>query len=316
MSHVSHNTILKDRALMLKKVRHFFEERKVLEVDTPLLSKEAPIDAYIDLFEVELEKGNKGYLSSSPEYGMKRLLSRDIGSIYQLCHVFRKEEEGENHASEFTLIEWYRPHFSFEAFLTEVIDLVTLFKGSLDIEELSYEEAFLRGTGENYKKISPPQLKKCALANGIETSFEKQEDLINLIWSSLVEKSFAKEKLTLITNYPPDQAALAKIGKDDRGEKVAKRFEIYFETLELANGYFELTDSKEQKKRLEIANQKREALGKKRLPIDHNFLKALEKGIPPSYGIAIGFDRLMMLRHNVKNIKTILPFHWTDSPAF
>ena len=308
MSHVS-NAILQDRALMFKKVRRFFEQRKVLEVDTPLLSRGAPIDAHIDLFEVDLEKGKKGYLSSSPEYGMKRLLSHNIGPIYQLCHVFRKEEEGKNHVSEFTLLEWYRPYFSFKAFLKEATDLIALFKGPLDLQELSYEKAFLKGTGENYKKASLYQLKKCAFDKGIETSFETREDLLNLLWSSLVEKSFPKGKLTLITNYPPDQAALAKIEENDQGEKVAKRFEIYFETLELANGYFELNDPKEQKKRLEIGNKQREKLGKKKLPIDYNFLKALEKGIPSSYGIAMGFDRLMMLRHHAKDIKTILPFN-------
>ena len=128
----------------------------------------------------------------------------------------------------------------------------------------------------------------------------------------MIEPKLGNQNITVITNYPPEQAALAKISTID-GEEVAERFEIYVNGMELGNGYHELTDPIEQKRRLHESNEKREKRGKENLPIDTHFLKALEKGIPDSYGIAIGFDRLMMLRHQVKNISDVLPFSWHES---
>lgn len=309
---VPSHTILRDRGQMLSSVRSFFQKRDILEVDCPLLSHYAPIDPHIDLFEVSLGEGKKGYLHSSPEYGMKRLLSENIGPIYQLSHVYRKEEVGKKHTPEFTLIEWYRPGFSFDTFLTEVIDLIALFLGNLPFQILTYQKAF-----ELYAKIdcrhsNITTLRKKAKECGFYSETEERETVLNLLWGVLVEPHLGKEMISVITHYPPDQAALARTHFVN-GEEFAERFELYFNQMELGNGYHELTDLKEQERRLNTSNQKRIALGKKPLPIDPHFLQALERGLPDSYGIAIGFDRLMMLRHHVDKIESILPFSWDKS---
>lgn len=297
MSHAS-NAVLCDRAAMLGAVRHFFHERNILEVDCPMLSHAAPIDPHIDLFDTEITPGVRGYFHSSPEYGMKRLLARQIGSIYQLSHVYRKGEAGAKHNPEFTLIEWYRMQTSFNRFLNETLDLIHLFLGNLSHEILPYGEALQRYAGSDLK------------AHGFEA--DDPEELLNLVWGSIVEPELGKEGLTVITDYPPDQAALAET-RIVNGQKVAERFEIYFKGVELGNGYHELTDHEEQQKRLEEANAKRKELGKEPLPIDNYFLEALQIGLPDSYGIAVGFDRLMMLRHETDDIASVLPFSWEES---
>lgn len=304
------NAVLRDRGHMLSAVRSFFEKREVLEVDCPLLSHAAPIDAHIDLFEVDLQNSQKGYLHSSPEYGMKRLLSQGIGSIYQLSHVYRKGEAGQKHNPEFTLIEWYRPGFSFKQFLEEMRQLVELFLGDLTQEVLTYREAFQTFANIDIQEISLPSLREKAAQEGFHS--DSQELLLNFLWGTLVEPHLGKGKLTTITDYPADQAALAQTRVVD-GEEVAERFEIYFEGMELGNGFHELTDPIEQERRLHTSNAQRTKLGKETLPIDRHFLKALEVGLPDAYGMAIGFDRLMMLRHKVDEISAVLPFSWKES---
>jgi len=306
------NAILRDRSHMLAALRAFFHERGVLEVDCPLLSHHAPIDAHIDLFEVNLGNEKKGYLHSSPEYGMKRLLARDLGAIYQLSHVFRQGEAGAKHNPEFTLIEWYRPGFSFEAFLAETIDLISLFIGKLPYEILTYHQAF-----ETYGKIDDRRASTQDLIQkidevGIHPETEDREELLNLLWGCIIEPHFGKDKLTVIIDFPASQAMLAQT-RVVNGEEVAERFEISYNQMELGNGYHELIDPQEQERRLHEANQKRIELGKEMLPVDHHFLQALQSGLPDAYGIAIGFDRLMMLRHQVNEIASVLPFSWNES---
>ncbi|MCB1081843.1 MAG: elongation factor P lysine(34) lysyltransferase [Chlamydiia bacterium] len=271
MSLASKSSALKARGEALKKVRTFFEERAVLEVDTPLLSKYAPIDVHIDLFEVHFSENEKGYLHSSPEYGMKKLLANDSGDIYQLSHVFRKDEIGRLHRPEFTMIEWYRTETTFEAFIEENLALLSLFLGPLPYEIVPYKEAFAR-YGNKYPSDDP-----------------------NITWGCAVEPHLGNEKITIITDYPKEQAALAQTKWVD-GVEVAERFEFYYQGIELGNGYHELTDPVEQKNRLLQANQERIALGKPPLPYDEELIAALEKGLPDCYGIALGFDRLFMLQ--------------------
>lgn len=302
-------TLLKDRALMLKKVRSFFDSRSFTEVDCPALSFAASIDAHIDLFEVIFSPEKKGYLASSPEYGMKRLLAEKIGDIYQLSHVFRKGEKGALHNPEFTMIEWYRLEAAFTPFIEEVCELFALFLGDMPKEILSYSEAFFRFAYIDYKKDSTQKLIATGKEKGLYLKGEDREDLLNTLWGCLVEPHLGHEKLTVITDYPPEQAALAQVIKKGK-EMVAERFEIYYRGTELGNGYHELRDPKEQKKRLEKELKKRNALGKPPLPIDYHFVKALEKGLPDCYGIAVGFDRLMMHRHGLKEIAPILPIPW------
>ena len=289
------------RALMLKKVRAFFDERSCYEVDTPLLSKRACIDTHIDLFEVSISEKETGYLHSSPEYAMKELLSQGSGDIYQLSHVYRKNEQGSLHHPIFTLIEWYRINTSYNAFIREACEVITLFIGPQPYETLSYEDAFLTFLKLNPFNASKEELIDCAKKRDIDLSSDSKDFILSQLWALFIEPHLGKKALSIITDYPPSQAALAKI-HTRKGKKCAERFEIYYQGIELGNGYHELDDPQELKMRLDIANKERVSLGKQALPLDHSFLKAVEN-LPDCYGIAIGFDRLMMLQSNRKTIR-------------
>ncbi len=275
---------------MFQQVRQFFEERNVLEVDCPALSPYATIDLYIDVMSVS----DCGYLHTSPEYGMKRLLADGSGDIYQMSHVFRKEEKGPLHNPEFTMIEWYRLQLSEAAFQNEVLDLIYLFIEKVPCQMLTYQEAYLKHTALDPFIASPSDFQDLASTNNLDIATE------SFLWSTLVEKHL--QSLTLIYDFPVAEAALAKI---ENG--VAKRFEIYSRGIELANGYHELTDPVELKYRLEFAEENRLKLGKQALPINPLFISALQKGLPECFGVAVGFDRLLMLQHNVPQISLILP---------
>ncbi len=275
---------LKIRAKALQKVRAFFANRGVLEVDTNLLSPYGSVDTHIDLFEVI----GGGYLHSSPEYEMKKLLSKGSGDIYQLSHVYRKEELGPLHRPEFTMIEWYRVGTSLSSFLEENLALLALFLGEVPHELLSYQEAF-----ENYLGVPYDAPEETFRAVAQERGIELEGQ--NEIWGCLIEPKLGQEKISIITRYPKEQAALAQTTYVN-GEEVAERFEFYFKGIELGNGYHELADPVEQKRRLVRANEERKVLGKPPLPIDPEFIEALERGLPDCYGIALGFDRLLMLQ--------------------
>lgn len=276
-------SVIKDRGEMLEKARLFFKERSILEVDTPLLTPLPSLDTHIDLIETS-DIGKKGYLISSPEYSMKRLLAEGSGDIYQLSHVFRAGESGRRHSPEFLMAEWYRVGFTFDQMIEETADFISLFLGPLPRRKISYREALLQ----------------CAKIDPIGHDDEE----LNRLLAFEVEPKLGKGELTILTHYPASQAALAKQTVID-DYAVAERFEIYYEGIELCNGYNELSDSKEQRLRFEEANCQRSALGKEPYPIDEALLLALER-LPPCCGVAVGVDRLMMLRHGKTHIDQIL----------
>lgn len=312
MQNRSKNDILRDRAFLFSEVRRFFRERDVLEVDCPIISRGASIDAHIDLIPV-LCDFETCYLHSSPEYGMKRLIVEGIGDIYQLSHVFRLGEVGIRHNPEFTMAEWYRMGFSFEQMYEETLEFVRLFLGNLPSTIISYREAFQRYAGFDYLHASEKeiwdQLQKHQIATykGIEE--EGKDALLNLLVGTVIEPHLGvNNTLCVLIHYPASQAALAKtLWKGE--EHVAERFEIYYNGIELANGYHELSDPQEQRKRFHESNELRLKLGKLTLPIDELFLKSLEKGLPDCSGVAVGFDRLMMLRHHT-DLENVIPFPW------
>lgn len=306
---------LRDRAEMMRTVRDFFYSKDVLEVDCPLITQAASVDAHIDLIPTIHPLGTR-FLHSSPEYGMKRLLAEGIGDIFQLGHVFRQEEVGAKHNPEFLMAEWYRLDFSFEEMIEETVDFVRLFIGPLPCRVLSYREAFLEFTKIDPFTSSIEDLLKVLtdaqvpLYEGIEN--ESKDNVLNLILGILIEPHLGQNEIVALAYYPSTQAALAKTRAFPEGA-VAERFELYVQGIELANGYHELTDAQEQRQRFIQANQERLALGKERLPIDELFLSALEKGIPDCCGVAVGVDRLMMLRHQSVHIAEIMPFSWKDA---
>jgi elongation factor P--(R)-beta-lysine ligase len=307
---------LRDRAVMLKEARQFFHERNILEVDCPCLSRFASVDAYIDLVPARYAGRENAYLHSSPEYGMKRLLAQGIGDIGQLSHVFRDGECGFKHNPEFMMAEWYRCGIPFSGMIQETITFIQLFLGHLRSHQISYREVFQRYAGFDYLEMSEEDLigylHNHQIAVYPDVVQEGKDALLNLLLGALIEPQLGQEELCVLAYYPSTQAALANtitIGN----ERVAERFEVYFRGMELSNGYHELTDAAEQRKRLIESNQHRRKLGKDELPIDENFLSALSQGIPDCCGVAVGFDRLMMLRHGASHIRDVVPFAWDEA---
>ena len=213
------------------------------------------------------------------------------------------------HNPEFTMAEWYRVGGTFEALIAETVEFIQLFLGALPSETMTYRQAVLQFTGIDYTKVVPSQLISWLRQQGIPTTETEKDNLLNIILGLFVEPHFRHGNLCVLRHYPSTQAALAQT-LELPDETVALRFEVYCSGTELANGYLELTNAQEQRQRLVEANESRLQLGKTALPIDEHFLAALETGLPPCTGVAVGFDRLMMLRHGCDDIKDVLPFGW------
>lgn len=301
-------TILKDRCAMFEKVRDFFKQRDVLEVDIPILSKSGCQDIHIELMETELTSGTKGYLHSSPEYGMKKLLCKIKHDIYQLCHVFRKNELGSLHRPEFTMIEWYLLNTTLSSLINQTLELIHLFIPFEGFDTLSYEEVFKGFFSLNPFSTSPDELFSLCEAYGFTPT--KKDEALSFLWD-IAEKSLGLERPCVVIDFPGSDSQLAKTQEKD-GNLYAMRFEVYLSGLELANGFDELLDPFEHRKRFELVAEERKLLNKPKLSIDDSFLSLLEMGLPKCVGVAVGFDRLMMLRHNTKNIENVLPLRWEE----
>jgi len=316
MSHECKTDTLIDRAQMLRSARNFFFEKGVVEVDTPLLSQAAPIDTHIDVMRLSFKDGSQSYLHTSPEYAMKRLLALGMKDIYQLSHVYREGEIGPLHNPEFTMVEWYRLGIDLLQMINETEDFIRLFLGDLPAERITYREALIKYADLDYIPASPHQIRACACSHGLALSQEAalwdKDTLLQALMSFIVEPHLGKDALSTIYQFPASQAALAKTATINH-ETVASRFEIYYKGIELANGYHELTNASEQRRRFNESNQKRVLLGKEQLKIDENLLAALEQGLPDCCGVAVGFDRLMLLRHDKKTLAEILPFSWHNA---
>jgi elongation factor P--(R)-beta-lysine ligase len=310
-------SILRDRAFMMNKARSFFHERGLFEVDVPILSKRASVDAHIDLISARYGHKKEIYhLHTSPEYGMKRLLSEGVGSIYQLSHVFRDGEYGAQHNPEFMMAEWYQIGFSFEEMVEETFDFITLFLGPIPRRVVSYRDLFQEFLSIDIGKAGIEELKakaeevEAALYEGIEQ--EGKDGILARLLSEKIEPFLGQGEMVAVIHFPESQAALAK-KKEIDGFHAAERFEVYYQGIELANGYHELTSAEEQQARFIEANLFREKLGKEAYPIDDLFLAALKKGLPECSGVAVGFDRLMMLRHKASTLKEVLPFDFASA---
>lgn len=294
------------RSNMLKQVRSFFDKKKILEVDVPHINKYPTIDLHIEPIECSPLSSKKGYLHTSPEYLLKRLLAEDSGDIYFLGHVFRKDEIGNKHNIEFTMIEWYRNNFTFEKFIDEVIELIELFISTKNTQVLTYDEAFHKFIDVNVNIINTNDLINILIKHNIQVEKDlSKNDCLDLIFSILIEPNL--QDLTIIKDYPTDQAALSKI-KNNK----AQRFEFFCKGVELGNGYFELTDPILQKKRFLEVIEKRKTLNRPSFNLDEKFINSLDKCNENLYGIALGFDRLLMLKEKKDSIKKVLPFSWEE----
>lgn len=293
----SKRSLLAFRSALMQKVRTFFHERSVLEVDCPALEPCATIDLFIDPLQAE-----GGFLHTSPEYGMKKLLAHGSGDIYQLSHVFRKEEKSPLHTVEFSMLEWYRTELSFDELIVETCALIETLVPGLTFEQITYAEAFERYCCPLEASNEELSAKLTGLSPDIASD---RSALIDLCFAKYVEPNLES---AVIRDFPPKTAALAKVALNAKGDRVALRFEIYVRGVEVANGYDELQDPLELRARFEQTNLERKALGKPMFAIDENLLTAIE-AMPACVGVAVGFDRLVMLAANAPSVSSIQASH-------
>ena len=303
---------LRERAKVLAQVRAFFAERDVMEVDTQCMSHAAVSDPFIDSLEVNYSPYPGGetqsmYLQSSPEYAMKRLLAADSGPIYQLGKAFRNGEVGRLHNPEFTILEWYRPRFSSAELMDEVQALVTEVLGEQHWERLTYRELFQRYVGLDPHDADIEHL-KAVLEPHFDMPFsdDRKDTWLELVMSHLIEPKLIEP--VMVYDFPASQAALAEVKPDQRGTLVATRFELYAGGMELANGYQELRDPEEQAGRLQADDQFRGEAGLPQRPLETRLVAALEAGFPSCSGVALGFDRLLMIKLGLSSIQEVIPF--------
>jgi len=307
---------LRRRASMLAELRAFFAERDVLEVETPLLCTETTLDLHLDSLGCEVEApgfpNRRMYLQTSPELAMKRLLAAGSGSVFQVCKAFRGGERGRWHNTEFTILEWYRVGWDHVRLMREVVALIeTLLAGSHRLQEAvyaSYAELMQRHAG-----LDPHDTPNRHLRRTLERCSSVQDacdldrdDLLSRLFALKVEPTFSPDRVTIVFDYPASQAAMARIGTRD--PRTAERFEAFVGPIELANGYGELTDPREQRQRLEHDLIKRRESGRPEPPMPCRFLAALANGLPRCAGVALGFDRLLGLDLGARRIDDLIAF--------
>ncbi len=300
------------RAKIIKEIRRFFSDRGVLEVETPVLSEFSVTDVHLSTFSTQFlspfaNEAKTLYLMTSPEYHMKRLLAAGSGAIYQLCKVFRNEEAGKRHNPEFTMLEWYRPYFDMYRLINEVDDLLQQILDCEPAESFSYQFVFQTYVGLDPLSASKAQLVEKARKHGLQCDDDENRDtLLQFLFSEVVEAKIGQERPTAVYHFPSTQAALAQVSSEDH--RVAERFEFYYKGLELANGFHELDDAKEQIRRFNADNVEREKAGLPPQALDVRFLAALEAGMPNCSGVALGVDRLIMLALNASHISEVISF--------
>lgn len=298
---------LKKRAVLMAELRLFFTGRGYWEVETPALSAYGVTDVYIENIEARC-LGKRSYLQTSPEYAMKRLLAAGSGPIFQIARAFRDEELGRWHNPEFTLLEWYQPGCDHHAMMDEVDCLLQSILGSTTLQRLSYQEAFLSACDLNPFIASVADCKQVLARHDLQYVLAEEEidrdAYLFLLMVHCVEPYLARLDVPCaLYGFPPSQAALAKVQHG-----VAERFEVYYQGIELANGFHELTDAHLQTARFKHDQQQRHARNKTARAIDTRFIQALEAGIPPCSGVALGLDRLFALALQKPAIQEVIAF--------
>jgi elongation factor P--(R)-beta-lysine ligase len=299
------------RAAMLAAARAFFAKRGVLEVETPILSAAAVSDPQIESLRTEVGGLGGFYLSTSPEYFMKRLLAAGSGDIYQIAKVFRDAEHGRWHNPEFTLLEWYRLGFNDADLMTEVetlvAELLAPYRRVEPAERLSYAAALLRHAGVDAHAASDADLIDAARRHGIDCRAELDRDAkLDLLVGLVVGPRLGVERPCFINDYPASQAALARLKPGLPA--VAARFELYMDGVELANGFHELADGVQQRERFDQDLARRRARGQAQPPLDERLLAALAAGLPDCAGVALGFDRLVAIALSAPRLADAMAF--------
>jgi len=305
---------LKQAAHLRQLIRQFMDTAGVLEVSTPVLSHAATTDPALHSFELRAQ-GQTCYLHTSPEFAMKRLLAAHQHDIYQLVPVFRDAEHGHKHNPEFTMLEWYRIGFdhhqlmdSMEALLQ---DICTAFsKPWHQPQRKPYRELVEAELDSAMHTVSLDRIRQHFRQH--ERSFPHSDigldAALDLLMDTFVLPRFDSDRFTFITDYPASQAALARLAMDEKGNAVASRFELYFGSLEVGNGYHELTDAQELQQRISRDTQTRVEQSLPSVTVDQHFIAAHSAGLPDCAGVAVGFERLLMSMSEVDGIDQAVAF--------
>jgi lysyl-tRNA synthetase class 2 len=301
------------RAQTLTGIRAFFAQRDVLEVDTPILSRTTVTEPAIDSLALG-DGAERRYLQTSPEYHMKRMLAAGAPSIVRIGPVFRAEESGRLHNPEFTMIEWYRRGFDLAQLIDEVAALVDLVLGAAIAHRVTYRQLLVEGAGIDPLRNTDAELFDALKRCGVELSANAdvtRRDLLDLLANHAIEAMGSGR--VFITDYPADQAALARVTTDANGFDVAQRFELVIDGVEIANGYDELLDARVLERRMHEDIAVRARAGRKTPAPDERLLAAMSHGLPRCSGVALGFDRLLMLKLGFERIDAVLPFSFARS---
>lgn len=301
------------RAALLSRLRTFFSERGVLEVETPLLSSAGTTDPQIHSFTTRYH-GPGGerrlYLATSPEFPMKRLLAAGSGPIYQVCKAFRQGEAGCLHNPEFTLLEWYRPGFDHHRLMDEVEELLAAVCETPPsaAERLAYGEVFEQHLDIDPHRATVDELRRIARTRPALADIDDldRDGWLDLLMSHCIQPALGREAPCFIYHYPASQAALARIAPGE--PPLAERFELIWHGIELANGFHELTDAAQQRQRFIADNNRRRAMGLAEVPIDEQLLAALGAGLPDCAGVALGLDRLLLMKSPEKCLSSSVAF--------
>jgi lysyl-tRNA synthetase class 2 len=330
------------RSKLLDFTRAFFHAHGLWEVETPLLSGDVVVDAYLEPFVTHSDMGsecrpaepeNELFLQTSPEFGMKRLLAAGASNIFQLTRSFRRGEIGRLHNPEFTILEWYRTGSSYHDQMAFVEEFVAAFFDETDRLEhaghqrktsrcvpasrlprpfprSTYDELFRRTLGTGVSGKTAAELSELARGAGIEPppglAGDDVDGWLNLLLALKVEPELSRERAMFVYDYPAGQAALARIRNDV--PPVAERFELYLSGMEICNGYQELTDPQELRERIVVQQSRRRREGSRPLPPESLLLAAMEAGLPQCSGVALGFDRLMMAAVGAQSLAEVIAF--------
>lgn len=330
-SHSSHRSsyaptmslaMAQQRAQFMSNIRQFFLKQQVLEVQTPLLSQAGNTDTFLQSVAAQVtyqDKPSTYYLHTSPEFAMKRLLASWQVPIYQICPVFRDNEIGTRHNIEFTMLEWYQPNYGLADMAAEVGELLEVLYGyPVVMNHYRYVDAFMDFVGIHPLTASLAALQAVAEDKGLmgfdfnsehssDSEADRRQSWLDLLFSHAVEPHLGHDLPTLIIEYPPATAALAKTALDKEGNEVAKRFELYINGIEIANAYDELADGQALRARFEKDNQLRERHDLPVMPIDEHLIAASDNLVPCS-GIAVGIDRLFMVIVGAGSLEEVISF--------
>lgn len=294
------------RAQLLRKIRDYFTETRVLEADVPALAAYSVTDVNLRALETRWQ-GKTLYLQTSPEFYLKRLLAAGFGDVYYLGKAYRDDDSAARHQPEFTMLEWYRLGFDDNLLINDVKALLNHIGLTEPLEVCDYRDVFFAKTGLDPHSACDQSLQQYC-QNRYELSWDEapRSTWLELIFSFEIEPTL--QAPTIVKNFPRCQAALAKVAKDKAGELVAKRFELYWQGLEIANGYWELTDANEQRQRFMDDNRIRREQGLPEIKPDPEFLAAIENGLPECAGVALGVDRLLMCLLGANHIRDVIAF--------